>query len=162
MVSQTPQVLFERAMREGDNTLMDFALKWPTLPPGKHCSRCGCPAHCHETEEEHAKRLRLEAILRKKQEDVELSRRSKLREEEDKRSKRIKDAVLRQRQAEASGEYIRETCLDFITQIRRGPNPKCPDCPGFKVIYREGDALNPEVMLYCRYAPQTELCIVFR
>merc|ERR1711981_888334 len=62
--SQAPQRLFQRAVEEEDNDLMEFALRWSSFPPGKYCTTCGCESGCHETEEEFAKRLRVEAILK--------------------------------------------------------------------------------------------------
>jgi len=144
-----PQCLFERAIAEGRNDLMERALQWSSLPPGKFCAKCGCSCEAHETEEELAKRLRIDAILKRKQEDVARSKASRLREAEAECRRRVSEAVQRRRESEASGEYIRETSLDFITQVKRGPCPKADHCPGFKVIFRESDALNPEVMLFC-------------
>ncbi|UPR03649.1 TPR repeat domain-containing protein [Chloropicon primus] len=146
---QTPQRLFERAVKEKDSDLMEFALKWNTFPAGKFCATCGYACELHETEEEFAKRLRIDAIVKRKQEDILKSKESEMRERENECQKRVKEAVLRQKEADANGEYIRETSLDFITQVRRGRCLKNSDCPGFKVIYRESDALNPEIMLYC-------------
>ena len=63
---------------------------------------------------------------------------------------RVREACRRVVDAEKSGEYIRETRLDFITQAKRGKNPHAKECPGFTVKFRERDALLPEVMLFCR------------
>jgi ribosomal protein L37E len=136
-------------VEEKRNDLMELAIQWNSLPPGKYCASCGCPSNEHETEQEYEKRLRIDAILKRKQDDIKKSKASEQREEENLRQKRVKEAVFRQKEAETSGEYIRETSLDFITQVKRGPCVKSRDCPGFKVIFRESDALNPDIMLYC-------------
>ena len=77
--------------------------------------------------------------------------RRRLREDQEEVCRaRVRDGILRRQEAEGRGEYVRETCLDFITQVKRG---RCADpsvdCPGFTVVYREADAMDPEVMLYC-------------
>ena len=72
--------------------------------------------------------------------------RRRSRQEDSVRAKRIKAAAIRKREAEEAGEFIKETSNDFITQERRGARE---GCPGFKVIYRDMDSMDPEVMLHC-------------
>ncbi len=110
-----------------------MAVQWSSLPPGKFCAKCGCSCEAHETEEELAKRVRIDAILKKKQEEAARSKASRLLEEEAQCRRRVSDAAHRRTQCDESGEYIRETSLDFITQVKRGPCLKAPHCPGFKV-----------------------------
>ena len=105
---------------------------------GAFCARCGCDASAHCTVEEFDK------IRRKQRRDAEAKSSA-----EEIRRERVRIAAERVADAEANGECICETSSDMLTGAERRACESCTECTGFRVIFRESDAMNPDVMFYC-------------
>jgi hypothetical protein len=105
---------------------------------GAFCARCGCDASAHCSREEFDK------IQRKQRIDAE-ARAS----EKQTRLERVRLSAERVADAEANGECVCETTSDMLTGSERRGCQSCAECSGFRVIFRESDAMNPEVMFYC-------------
>lgn len=105
---------------------------------GAFCARCGCDASAHCSREEFDK------IQRKQRIDAE-ARAS----EKQTRLERVRLSAERVADAEANGECVCETTSDMLTGSERRGCQSCTECSGFRVIFRESDAMNPEVMFYC-------------
>ena len=135
-------------------SISDYALHFHTQRAGAACGDCGCPARCHETVAEANRRERRQRVLQRKAaaaaQHAAQAKEAAAMAHALACAGRVREACRRVVDAEKSGEYIRETRLDFITQAKRGKNPHAKECPGFTVKFRERDALLPEVMLFCR------------
>ena len=105
---------------------------------GAFCARCGCDASAHCSREEFDK------IQRKQRIDAEARASAKQT-----RLERVRLSAERVADAEANGECVCETTSDMLTGSERRGCQSCAECSGFRVIFRESDAMNPEVMFYC-------------
>ena len=105
---------------------------------GAFCARCGCDASAHCSREEFDK------IQRKQRIDAEARANAKQT-----RLERVRLSAERVADAESNGECVCETTSDMLTGSERRGCQSCADCSGFRVIFRESDAMNPEVMFYC-------------
>jgi tetratricopeptide (TPR) repeat protein len=105
---------------------------------GAFCARCGCDASTHWAREEFDK------IQRKQRIDAEARASAKQT-----RLERVRLSAERVADAEANGECVCETTSDMLTGSERRGCQSCAECSGFRVIFRESDAMNPEVMFYC-------------
>ena len=105
---------------------------------GAFCARCGCDASAHCSREEFDK------IQRKQRIDAEARASAKQT-----RLERVRLSAERVADAEANGECVCETTSDMLTGSERRGCQSCTECSGFRVIFRESDAMNPEVMFYC-------------
>jgi len=105
---------------------------------GSCCARCGCAASEHCTKDE------FEKIVRKQRAAAQQRASAKMIREE-----RIRLAAERVATAEKNDENVCETTCDMMIGAERRGCQGCAECPGFRVMFRESDAMNPEVMFYC-------------
>lgn len=110
------------------------------------CGVCGCHFSQHETESEAQRREERERVRRQRS---ERNRKQMQANATTDRERRLAAVEARKKAADENGEVLHTTNCDMLNQAQRGKCTECSSCPGFCILYRVTDALDPEVMLFC-------------
>jgi len=105
---------------------------------GERCARCGCESTTHATQKELARILLRERMEKDKKENEANARRHRARIA----AERVQEAIDR-------NESICETTFDAIQGAERLGCTACAECSGFKLIFPQSEANNPEHMVHC-------------
>lgn len=105
---------------------------------GERCARCGCESTKHATQKELARILQRERMEKDKKENEANARRHRARIA----AERVQEAIDR-------NESICETTFDAIEGAERLGCTACAECSGFKLIFPQSEANNPEHMVHC-------------
>lgn len=105
---------------------------------GARCARCGCEASMHCTEKEFRKRERVDRMDQHRKQSHESDRK-----------RRVMLAAEIVQRALDQDETICETTNDAVLGAERLGCKSCQECPGFKLIFPESKANDPETMCYC-------------
>ena len=105
---------------------------------GERCARCGCESTTHATQKQLARILQRERIEKDKKENEANVRRHRARMA----AERVQEAIDR-------NESICEMTFDAIQGAERLGCTACSECSGFKLIFPQSEANNPEHMVHC-------------
>ena len=105
---------------------------------GERCARCGCESTTHATQKQLARILQRERIEKDKKENEANARRHRARMA----AERVQEAIDR-------NESICEMTFDAIQGAERLGCTACAECSGFKLIFPQSEANNPEHMVHC-------------
>ena len=105
---------------------------------GTRCARCGCESSNHCNEKEFRKRERLERIEKTRKEDEACARRHRVRL----LGERVQIALERE-------ETVCESTCDAVSGAERVGCQTCTECPGFKLVFPQTEANNPEIVCFC-------------